>query len=61
MGLMKNSVSLWGDGTAKKEFLHSYDIADACYFIMNNVDFEDLYEQKSDRIVNTHINIGTGK
>ena len=28
---------------------------------MNNVDFEDLYEQKSDRIVNTHINIGTGK
>jgi GDP-L-fucose synthase len=34
-------------------------MADACVFIMQNVDFKDLHNGKEIR--NTHINIGTGK
>jgi GDP-L-fucose synthase len=35
-------------------------MADACVFIMQNVDFSDLSDGKTE-IRNTHINIGTGK
>jgi GDP-L-fucose synthase len=41
-------VEVWGSGTAKREFLHVDDLADACVFLMDNYD-----EQQ-------HINIGTG-
>jgi len=63
------SVSLWGTGKPKREFLHSDDMADACVFIMENIDFEHLVKnreknvgsEKSKEIRNTHINIGTGR
>ena len=32
----KDNVSVWGTGTAMREFLHIDDIADACVFLMNN-------------------------
>jgi GDP-L-fucose synthase len=53
-------VKLWGTGTPRREFLFSDDMADACVYLMENVDFKDVVKQK-DSIVNTHINIGTGK
>ena len=34
-------------------------MADACIYVMQNVDFKDLIEDKK-QIRNTHINIGTG-
>lgn len=30
------SVELWGTGTPKREFLHVDDLAEACYFLLNN-------------------------
>ena len=30
------SVVMWGTGTPKREFLHADDLADACYFLMQN-------------------------
>ena len=33
------SVSIWGDGTARREFLHTDDLAEAVFFLMNN--YED--------------------
>jgi GDP-L-fucose synthase len=30
------SVTLWGTGTPRREFLHVDDLADACYFLMTN-------------------------
>ncbi len=30
------SVELWGSGKPMREFLHVDDLADACYFLMNN-------------------------
>ena len=42
------SVTIWGTGTPRREFLHVDDLADACVFLM------DHYEDES------HINVGTG-
>jgi GDP-L-fucose synthase len=52
-------LKLWGSGTPYREFLHVDDMADACIFVMNNIDFSDLSKNMKD-IKNTHINIGTG-
>ena len=42
-------VTLWGDGSAMREFLHVDDLAEACYVCMQEYD-EDY-----------HINVGTGE
>lgn len=54
------TITLWGSGKPYREFLHSDDMADACVFIMQQVEFSDLTKDKKE-IRNTHINIGTGK
>lgn len=47
---IKNEVvQLWGDGTAKREFLHVDDLAEAVNFLIDNYDSDEA------------INIGTGK
>ena len=43
------SVSIWGSGSPKREFLHVDDLAEACLFLMNEYD-EKLF-----------LNIGTGE
>jgi GDP-L-fucose synthase len=43
------AVQLWGDGTAKREFLHVDDLAEAIDFLINNYDSDEA------------INIGAGK
>jgi len=56
-------VALWGTGNPRREFLFSDDLADACLFVMNNVDFKDLVKLSdigNDEVRNTHINIGSG-
>ena len=58
-----SDVTLWGTGKPRREFLFSYDLADACVFIMQNIDFKDLVKlspNESNEIRNTHINIGCG-
>lgn len=55
----KITLSLWGTGKPLREFLWSRDMADACVFIMENVNFSDLSPDGKE-IRNTHINIGTG-
>lgn len=41
-------IEIWGDGSPKREFLHVDDMADACYYLMQNYDGEEIF------------NIGTG-
>ncbi|WP_423326483.1 GDP-L-fucose synthase family protein [Deferribacter abyssi] len=36
------TIEVWGTGKPKREFLWSDDMADACVFIMENVDFKDV-------------------
>lgn len=59
-GIFRDKVILWGTGKPMREFLWSEEMADACIFVMNNVDFVDAKSNKTE-IPNTHINIGTGK
>jgi GDP-L-fucose synthase len=35
-------VIIWGTGLPKREFLHVDDLADACYFLLNNYDQSEL-------------------
>jgi len=55
----KVKVTLWGTGKPFREFLHSDDMADACIYIMQHVNFDDLKAGMAE-VRNTHINIGTG-
>ncbi|MDY3112785.1 MAG: GDP-L-fucose synthase [Helicobacter sp.] len=59
LGVSKSGVEIWGSGNPRREFLHSQDLADACVFIMQSVDFKDLVGDKKE-VRNTHINIGSG-
>ena len=52
----KNKVEIWGSGKPKREFLYVDDLADAIYFLMENVNSKDIYENNI-----THLNIGTGE
>jgi GDP-L-fucose synthase len=42
------SVTIWGTGTPRREFLHVDDLADACVFLLRNYDEEQI------------INVGVG-
>lgn len=59
-GIYEDKVELWGTGKPMREFLWSEDMADACIYILQKVDFQDVAGDKKE-IRNTHINIGTGK
>ncbi len=48
----------WGTGAPRREFLHSDDMAEACIFVMNNINFDDV-KGSSDEVRNTHLNVGT--
>jgi len=77
IGIEKNTetnhvtLRLWGSGTPMREFLHANDLADACVFLMENIDFEDILrteynihdrsEIHNREIRNLHFNVGTGK
>lgn len=55
-------IEIWGSGKPEREFLWSEDMADACTFIMENIDFSDVTKYSTELSVrNTHLNIGTGK
>ncbi|HWA70572.1 MAG TPA: GDP-L-fucose synthase [Rhizomicrobium sp.] len=43
------TLPVWGSGQARREFMHVDDLADACVFLMENYDREDL------------LNVGTGE
>lgn len=58
-GISKDSVNIWGSGNVRREFLHSLDMARACVFVLENIDFKDL--AKGQNVRNTHINVGCGE
>ncbi|HAN0720568.1 TPA: GDP-L-fucose synthase [Campylobacter coli] len=57
-GINHDSLMIWGSGNAKREFLHVDDLAEACVFIMNNINFKDLYKSNNLEIKNAHVNVG---
>ncbi|MGH8552828.1 MAG: GDP-L-fucose synthase family protein, partial [Methylococcales bacterium] len=62
-------VEIWGSGKPRREFLWSEELADACVFLMENRNVQDVLDSilaahpeaaTKHEIRNTHINIGTG-
>lgn len=43
------TVTLWGDGSPRREFLHADDLAEACVYLMQHYDGRDF------------VNVGTGE
>jgi len=41
-GVDENQVEIWGSGKPRREFLYSEDMADACVFLLENRDFNDV-------------------
>ena len=67
-GKLANSptVTVWGTGTPKREFLYSEDMADACVFLINLPDEQYGTLMGSDEAATGHfmpplVNIGVGK
>ena len=63
------TLNLWGSGKPLREFLHSDDMADACVYVMERVDFEDIVKERGlengtgdagKEIRNCHLNVGSG-
>ena len=50
-------VTVWGVGTAKREFLHVDDMADGCLFLMNNFNPSKEQNEKGE----IFFNLGTGQ
>ncbi|KAA6319094.1 GDP-L-fucose synthase [termite gut metagenome] len=59
-GITPTQLELWGTGKPLREFLWSEDMANACVYVMEHINFEDL-KGTNKEIRNCHINIGTGK
>ena len=38
----ESTVTIWGTGTPRREFLHVDDLADACYFLLQNYNEKGL-------------------
>ncbi|RLJ04137.1 MAG: GDP-L-fucose synthase [Candidatus Aenigmatarchaeota archaeon] len=51
-GITGDSVVLWGSGEVYREFLYVEDLANACIFLMQSYNYQDIGE---------FINIGSGK
>ncbi len=61
------AVTIWGTGTPLREFMNSQDMAEACVYVMENIDVEDIKaihkSGKSDPDYQSphFLNIGTGE
>jgi len=53
----KVSLTIWGSGEVYREFLYVDDLADACVFLMKNIDAPDMAKLCNDYFVN----VGTGE
>lgn len=55
------TLALWGSGTPKREFLYSDDLAEACVFLVENANYNDMAFTDDSGTVQSHINVGSGK
>ena len=49
-------VKIWGTGKPRREFMFVNDLAEACVYVFENLESEELYSKNI-----SHINIGSGK
>lgn len=44
IGAYSDKVIVWGDGSVYRELMHSDDLADACFYLMQNKDYNEIGE-----------------
>lgn len=44
IGAYADKVVVWGDGSPYRELMHSDDLADACFYLMQNKDYKEIGE-----------------
>ena len=44
IGAYPDKVTVWGDGSPYRELMYSDDLADACFYLMQNKDYKDIGE-----------------
>ena len=52
---LKVEVEIWGSGKPMREFLWSEDMADACVYLMENIDFKDIVNLSAAEKTHKHI------
>ncbi len=54
-------LACWGSGSPLREFLYSDDLAEACVFLLENIDYKDMAFEDESGTVQAHVNVGSGK
>jgi GDP-L-fucose synthase len=56
-----DKVVCWGTGSPYREFLYSDDLAEACVFLVENGNYEEMAFTDESGTVQSHINVGSGQ
>ncbi|MBN2702706.1 MAG: GDP-L-fucose synthase [Pontiellaceae bacterium] len=56
-----DKVTCWGSGAPLREFLYSDDLAEACVFLLENIDYKDVAFEDESGTVQSHVNVGSGR
>ncbi|MCK5676212.1 MAG: GDP-L-fucose synthase [Verrucomicrobia bacterium] len=54
-------LTCWGSGSPLREFLYSDDLAEACVFLLENINYADVAFEDETGTVQSHVNVGSGR
>lgn len=57
----QTALVCWGSGSPLREFLYSDDLAEACVFLLENIDYQDMAFEDESGTVQAHVNVGSGR
>ncbi|MBI9021425.1 MAG: GDP-L-fucose synthase [Verrucomicrobia bacterium] len=60
-GTRNVTLACWGTGSPLREFLYSDDLAEACVFLVENGNYENMAFTDESGTVQSHINVGSSK
>ena len=60
-GQPTTKLACWGSGSPLREFLYSDDLAEACVFLLENINYPDVAFEDSSGTVQSHVNVGSGR
>ena len=53
-------LACWGSGSPLREFLYSDDLAEACVFLLDNIDYKEMAFEDESGTMQAHVNVGSG-
>lgn len=57
---LQTTLTCWGSGAPFREFLYSDDLAEACVFLLENINYADVAFTDETGTVQSHLNVGSG-